>query len=62
MDEMIGILARKAFQDDWFNKEYNLNIVEADLIELLEVSPKNQLFQFQGVLYAQVSWVLLLDR
>lgn len=35
VDETIGILARKAF------KEYNLNITEADLIELLEVSTKN---------------------
>ena len=50
VDETIGILARKAFKDDWFNKENNLNITEADLIELLEVSTKNQLFQFQGVL------------
>ena len=33
VDETIGILARKAFQDGWFNKEYNLNITEADLIE-----------------------------
>ena len=40
VDETIGIPARKAFQDDWFNKEYNLNITEADLIELLEVSTK----------------------
>ena len=54
VDETIGILERKAFKDDWFNKEYNLNITEADLIELLEVSTKNQLFQFQGVLYEQV--------
>ena len=55
VDETIGILARKAFKDDWFNKEYNLNITETDLIELLEVSTKNQLFQFQGVLYEQRS-------
>lgn len=54
VDETIGILAKKAFQDDWFKKEYNLNITEADLIELLEVSTRNQLFQFQGVLYEQV--------
>ena len=46
VDERIGILARKAFQDIWFNKEYNLNITEADLIELLEASIKNQQFQF----------------
>ena len=59
VDETIGILARKAFKDDWFNKEYNLNITEADLIELLEVSTKNQLFQFQGVLYEQVDGVAM---
>ena len=59
VDETIGILARKAFQDDWFNKEYNLNITEEDLIELLEVSTKNQLFQFQGVLYEQVDGVAM---
>ena len=59
MDETIGILARKAFKDDWFNKEYNLNITEADLIELLEVSTKNQLFQFQRVLYEQVDGVAM---
>jgi len=41
VDETIGILARKAFKDDWLNKEYNLNITEADLIELLEVCTKN---------------------
>ena len=59
VDETIGILAKKAFQDDWFNKEYNLNITEADLIELLEVSTKNQLFQFQRVLYEQVDGVAM---
>ena len=59
VDETIGILARKAFKDNWFNKEYNLNITEADLIELLEVSTKNQLFQFQGVLYEQVDGVAM---
>ena len=30
---------------------------QSDLIELLEVSTKNQLFQFQGVLYEQVDGV-----
>ena len=59
VDETIGILARKAFQDDWFNKEYNLNITETDVIELLEVSTKNQLFQFQGILYEQVDGVAM---
>ena len=54
-----SILARKAFKDDWFNKEYNLNITKTDLIELLEVSTKNQLFQFQGALYEQVDGVAM---
>ena len=61
VDETIGILATKAFKDDWFNEEYNLNITdsEADLIELLEVSTKNQLLQFQGALYEQVDGVAM---
>ena len=59
VDESIRTLARKAFKDDWFNKEYNLNITEEDLIELLEVSTKNQLFQFQRVLYEQINGVAI---
>ena len=59
VDESIRTLARKAFKEDWFNKKYNLNITEADLIELLEVSTKNQLFQFQGVLYEQADGVAM---
>ena len=51
--------SEKAFKDDWFNKEYNLNITEADLIELLEVSTKNQLSQFQRVLHEQVDGVAM---
>ena len=50
-DETIEILAEKAFKDDWFNKEYNLNITKTDLVELLEIATKNQLFQFEGNLY-----------
>ena len=38
VDETIEILAEKAFKDDWFNKEYDLNITKTDLIELLEVA------------------------
>ena len=53
MDETIEILAEKAFKDDWFNKEYDLNITKTDLIEVLEVATKNQLFQFEGNLYEQ---------
>ena len=42
VDESIRTLAKKAFKDDWFTKECNLNITEADLMELLELSTKNQ--------------------
>jgi len=45
VDKTIEILAEKAFTDDWFNKEYDLNITKTDLIELLETATKNQLFQ-----------------
>ena len=57
VDKTIGILARKAFKDDWFNKEYNLNITKTDLIELLEVSTKTSCFK--GVLWEQVDGVVM---
>lgn len=44
LDETIEI----AFKDDWFNKAYDLNITKIELIELLEVVTKNQLFQLEG--------------
>ena len=59
MDETIEILAEKAFKDDWFNKEYDLNITKTDVIELLEVATKNQLFQFEENLYEQVDGVAI---
>ena len=57
--ETIEILAEKAFKDDWFNKEYDLNITKTDLMELLEIATKNQLFQFEGNLYEQVDGVAM---
>ena len=54
VDETIKILAEKAFKDDWFNKEHGLHIMKADLVELLNIATKNQLFQFEGNLYEQV--------
>ena len=51
VDETIEILAEKAFKGDWFNKEHNLHITNADLVELLNIATKNQLFQFEGILY-----------
>ena len=45
----IQILAEKAFKDNWFNKEYDLSITKTDLIELLEVATKNQLFNLKEI-------------
>jgi len=59
VDETIEILAEKAFKDDWFNKEFDLNITKTDFIELLEVATKYQLFQFEGSLYEQVDGVAM---
>ena len=53
LDETIEILATKAFRDNWFNKTNNLNITKSDLIELLELATKHQLFQYNGELYEQ---------
>lgn len=50
LDETIAILTEKAFRDNWFNSTYNLNISKEDLTDLLNVSTKGQLFQFNGAL------------
>ena len=59
MDETSEILAEKGFKDAWFNKGYDLNITKTDLIELLEIATKNQLFQFEGNLFKQVDEVVM---
>lgn len=35
LEETIQILASKAFNQNWFNETYNLNITQEDLVELL---------------------------
>ena len=59
VDETIESIAERAFENDWFNKEHNLNITKSDLIELLRIATKNQLFQFEGNLYEQVDGVAM---
>ena len=56
LDETIGILVNKAFKDNWFNSQYNLNISRQDLTDLLNIATKDQLFQFEGTLYEQWRW------
>ena len=59
VDETIENIAERAFEDDWFNKDHNLNITKTDLIELLRVATKNQLFQFEGDLFEQTDGVAM---
>ena len=48
LQETIEIIAEKAFVNNWLNEAHKLNITQPDLIQLLEVATKNQLFQFDG--------------
>ena len=59
LEETIQILAKKAFDGNWFNNTHNLNICEGDLIELLTIATKDQLFQFNGNLYKQIDGVAM---
>ena len=59
LDETISLLAEKAFTDNWFNTTYNLNITKSGLNELLTISTKDQLFQFNGELYKQSEGVAM---
>ena len=44
-------MARKAFENNWFNDTYDLNLTRTDLVALLHVATKGQLFQFNGALH-----------
>ena len=46
-------------KNDWFNSEYDLNISKQDLINLLGVATKSQLFQLNGSLYEQIDGVAI---
>ena len=59
LEETIQILANKAFAENWFNETHQLNISQNDLVELLRVATKHQLFQFNGHLYEQIDGVAM---
>ena len=59
LDETIQNLVESAFRNNWFNVTHKLNISKSDLVELLQVATKNQLFQFDGRLYEQVDCVAM---
>ena len=55
--ETIQYLVDKAFANNWFNKVYGLDLTKNNLIELLEIATKRQLFQFDGQLCQQIDGV-----
>ena len=55
LDETIQLLANRAFTNNWFNTTYDLNLTKTDLVDLLSVATKGQLFQFNGALYEQTA-------
>ena len=59
LDETIEILANRAFDNDWFNSTYDLNLTKTDLVDLLSVATKGQLFQYNGALYEQTDGVAM---
>ena len=59
LDETIEILANRAFTNNWFNVTYDLNLTKMDLVDLLKVATKEQLFQFNGALYEQTDGVAM---
>ena len=59
LNSLIKIVVEKAFKDNWLKKEHNLNITKTDLVELLDIDTKNELFQFEGNLSEQVDGVAM---
>ncbi len=59
VDETIQILADKAFEKEWFNWKYKLKLEKFELVELLKLAVKHQLFQIDGKLYEQVGGVAM---
>ena len=59
VDETISYIVEKAFANDWFNDVCNLNLSKEQLVELLEIATKDQLFQFDGQLFQQIDGVAM---
>ena len=59
VDETIQILADKAFGKEWFNWKYKLQLEKFELVQLLKLAVKHQLFQIDGKLYEQVDGVAM---
>ena len=55
----IEILVNRAFSNNWCNTTHNLALAETDLVDLLSVATKGQLFQFEGTLYEQADGIAM---
>ena len=58
-NETIQLLANRAFANNWFNTTHDLSLTKTDLVELLSIATKGQLFQFNGALYEQTDGVAM---
>ena len=59
VDETIQLLTDKAFEKEWFNWKYKLKLEIYELVQLLKLAVKHQLFQIDGKLYEQVDGVAM---
>ena len=59
LDETIEILVNRALTNNWFNTTHHLALTRTDLVDLLSVATKGQLFQFDGALYEQTDAVAM---
>ncbi|KAK3727763.1 hypothetical protein QZH41_005213 [Actinostola sp. cb2023] len=59
LDETIEILVNRAFERNWFNVTHGLNLSRTDLVDLLNIATKDQLFQLNGTLYEQIDGVAM---
>ena len=59
LDETIEILVNRAFLNNWFNTTHNLALKRMDLVDLLSVATRGQLFQFDGALYKQTDGIAM---
>ena len=46
-------------RDNWFNTTHNLNLTKTDLVDLLSVATKEQLFLFNEALYEETDGVAM---
>ena len=59
LDETIQLRANRAFTNNWLNTTYDWNLTKTDLVDLLSVATKGQLFQLNGALYEQTDGVAM---